>query len=312
MYHPYFRGKQNELITIRDKAPLLAEAKFVPIIEPVKESISGLTRAINAIQEAEGEAIVVINPIYGGFVENTTDLESFLNEKLDDRDRIAIGILLSGGSSTEDALLLAAKFKRKAIAFIHDGFAEAKQLATELKTQGLETTKQIFLEKSCGKLYRRNFSDFPSVLLRDGFEKRTNREHPDIEPFSDLHITYEDEDVQGFGDFLIVGNSFSESGGPAYTVAIHITFIDPENDNEMYVHHFKSDDQDTPADPAGKFLQALRKLAAELEKPETKIFRSEAMSLLMDLHTRKHFPGLGVVKKLSMQHHLATLDNFLN
>lgn len=34
MYHPYFRGKQFELITIREMAPLLAARHFVPIIEP--------------------------------------------------------------------------------------------------------------------------------------------------------------------------------------------------------------------------------------------------------------------------------------
>ncbi len=35
MYHPYFRGKQFELITIREMAALLAEKNFVPVIEPV-------------------------------------------------------------------------------------------------------------------------------------------------------------------------------------------------------------------------------------------------------------------------------------
>ena len=39
MYHPYFRGKQFELITIREMAPLLAKSNFVPIIEPVREAV---------------------------------------------------------------------------------------------------------------------------------------------------------------------------------------------------------------------------------------------------------------------------------
>jgi hypothetical protein len=42
MYHPYFRGKQYELITIRELAPLFKAAGFCPIIEPVKETLSGL------------------------------------------------------------------------------------------------------------------------------------------------------------------------------------------------------------------------------------------------------------------------------
>ena len=46
MYHPYFRGKQFELITIRETADLMARANFVPIIEPVKEALKGLERCL--------------------------------------------------------------------------------------------------------------------------------------------------------------------------------------------------------------------------------------------------------------------------
>ena len=31
--------------------------------------------------------------------------------------------------------------------------------------------------------------------------------------FSDLHITYQEEGMDGFGDFLMVGDAFSETGG---------------------------------------------------------------------------------------------------
>ena len=65
MYHPYFRGKLNELITVRETAPLLAARKFIPIIEPVKEALSGLKRTLEAVVEAEGRAVVVVNPFHG-------------------------------------------------------------------------------------------------------------------------------------------------------------------------------------------------------------------------------------------------------
>ena len=69
MYRPYFRGKQYELITIRETADLLAKANFVPIIEPVKETLSGLTRALKAICDANGKVIVVVNPFHGDLAE---------------------------------------------------------------------------------------------------------------------------------------------------------------------------------------------------------------------------------------------------
>ena len=39
--------------------------------------------------------------------------------------------------------------------------------------------------------------------------------------------------MDGFGDFLIVGEDYSEAGGPACAVAIHLTFIDPDQNNSM-------------------------------------------------------------------------------
>lgn len=52
MYHPYFRGKQYELITVRETADLMAASQFVPIIEPVKESLGGLERTLKAVCDA--------------------------------------------------------------------------------------------------------------------------------------------------------------------------------------------------------------------------------------------------------------------
>jgi hypothetical protein len=62
MYHPYFRGKQFELITIRETAELLAKKNFVPVIEPVRESLGGLKKTLSTVCDAGGRAIVIVNP----------------------------------------------------------------------------------------------------------------------------------------------------------------------------------------------------------------------------------------------------------
>jgi hypothetical protein len=139
-----------------------------------------------------------------------------------------------------------------------------------------------------------------------------NREYPDVEFFSDLHATYSDEGMDGFGDFLIVGNEYSETGGPAYAVAIHLTFIDSNKDNEMHIYHFKSLRQDDPKDPAGKFAEALEKLVDAVQKDNTQISKTSAVEEFLRLHQKGHFPGLGYVKKLSMKHHIETLAEYFN
>lgn len=117
--------------------------------------------------------------------------------------------------------------------------------------------------------------------------------------------------MDGFGDFLTVGEDFFEGGGPAYAVAIHLTYIDP-SDEAMYIYHFKSDRSDTPTDPAGKFGEALTRMVGVLNSPGSGILESDAVKEFRELHTRKHFPGLGYIKKLSMQHHIETLAAYFS
>ena len=113
--------------------------------------------------------------------------------------------------------------------------------------------------------------------------------------------------MDGFGDFLIVGDDYSEGGGPAYAVAIHLTFIDPEQDDSMQIYHFKSERQDTPKDPAGKFAEALSDMMDTLNASGSNVLETSAVKEFRMLHEKGHFPGLGYVKKLSMNHHIETL-----
>lgn len=117
--------------------------------------------------------------------------------------------------------------------------------------------------------------------------------------------------MQGFGDFLIVGDDYTEGGGPAYAVAIHITFINGEDEDIMYIRHFLSDERTTPTDPARKFGQALDNLIEHLESDQSQILETSAIAQFRELHEEGHFPGLGQVKKLSMIHHIETLADYL-
>lgn len=309
MYYPYFRGKQFELIAIRETAELLKSSGFVPIIEPVREVLSGLDRALKTICEAKGKAIVIVNPDHGDHAEDGAGISSLLKNGFLDKEGITAGILLKEGMNLGSALNYYDKHKDHKPVFVHAGFTEAKALAEKLDGD-LGQTQHVFFEKHCGKLYRKHFKGSMRILLRDGFQRRRNADHPAIEEFSDLHVTYEEEDMDGFGDFLIVGDDYSEGGGPAYAIAIHLTFIDSDKDNVMYIYHFVSTTKDTPTDPAGKFGQALGKLIAKLDSGNSKLIDTEAIQEFRDLHAKGHFPGLGHVKKLSMKHHIETIADF--
>ncbi len=309
MYHPYFRGKQFELIAIREAADLMAQSGFVPIIEPVRETLSGLGRTLKAICDAGGNAIVIVNPGHGDHSEDGTNISALLSNDFFEKKGITAGILLKENMTAVSAFQLYKQHIDFEPAFVHAGFNEAKLLSDTLGKE-LVNSKHIFVEKYCGKLYRKHFKGATRILLRDGFHRRRNADHPSVEEFSDLHVTYDEEDMDGFGDFLIVGDEYSEGGGPAYAVAIHLTFIDPDKDNVMYINHFVSTTNDTPTDPAGKFAQALKKLIDQLDSGNSRLIESSAVKEFRELYLKGHFTGLGHVKKLSMKHHIETLADF--
>jgi hypothetical protein len=310
-YYPYLRGKQNELILLRENTKFLKDAGFVPIIEPVKESFGGLKKTLDALSDEKVPVVVIINPHHGDHSNGTNGMGSFFQNEVKDVADVSLGILLSEQITIDEVIGILDAHKERHITLIHAGFTDAKKLVEKLGETAINQMRHVFLEKVCGKLYRKHFANSKRVLLRNGFQKRTNREHPLVEPFSDLHVTYTEEGMNGFSDFLIVGDEYSESGGPAYAVAIHLTFIDHEQDDQMYVYHFVSDRKDTPTDPAGKFSEALNKLINEANKPNTKILETGALKEFRDLYSRSHFPGLGYVKKLSMKHHMETMAHFL-
>ncbi|HMD71368.1 MAG TPA: sce7725 family protein [Bryobacteraceae bacterium] len=311
MYHPYFRGKQYELITVREMAPLLAKVDFCPIIEPVRSDLGGLRKALDAVAKANGHATVIVNPQCGDLSDSDAAVSDLLKEGLLGRPSISAGILLAPGVTADDAFSRYGAHAQHSPEFIHAGFTEAKALAEKL---GRPTASQrhVFIDGLCGKLYQKRFQGTYRVLLRDGFKKQNrNADYPPVEHFSDLHATFKDEGMDGFGDFLIVGDEYNESGGPAYSVAIHLTFIDKDQDDSMQVYHFRSDGQDTPTDPAGKFSEALSSMVHTLNLPNSKVLETDAVKEFRELHDRGHFPGLGYIKKLSMDHHIQTLASYI-
>lgn len=314
MYYPYFRGKQFELITIRETAELLAKNRFVPVIEPVRESLGGLKRALSAVCEAGGRAVVIVNPYHGDHQDDGASITDLLHEDFQSTDNISAGILLRSDMTLDTVMACYERHVHNRPVLIHAGFHAPKALAVELEGKMAELTN-IFIEAHANTLYRKHFEGSDRVLIRDGFKPRRNAEFArvPIEEFSELHLTFQsDLGMNGFGDFLTVGDVYSDGGGPAYAVAIHLTFINPDADDVMCIYHFVSTTNDTPTDPAGKFAQALEKLIVKLDSGASHVFATDAIQEFRNLYIKGHFPGLGYVKKLSMKHHIETLAAYLD
>jgi hypothetical protein len=281
------------------------------MIEPVRANMAQLGKAVDTLAAEGAEAVVIVNPTYGDFRDASEELVNFMRQKLEAYELIRPGILITNTIETETALGLVDRYLESRPVLIHDGFTHGKELSEGLSARSGDFL-QVFIDGNCTDLYQLYFKDYKRVLIRDGFIRKINRTYSPIESFSDLHLTYDSiKGLNGFGDFLIVGDDYQEEGGPAYAVAIHLTFIDPKQDKTMMIYHFISDRKDSPADPAGKFAEALEKLFVQATAKGSPLLRTSAVEEFLVLRERGHFPGLGYVKKLSMQHHLELMSNFL-
>ena len=308
MYFPYLRGKQYEWITIRELSRLISQNEQIfPIMEPVKRNFSNLRRSIELIMTNNAPIVIIVNPQIGELSNNTEALRFELeNIGFMDYRNAYLGYIINGRTRIREVNRFFDAFSDNNLCLVHRfNFSDTTNLIDIIN--GFDKfSYNIFIESETGRRYRRSFTDIRKVIIEDGFEKRRNEDYPEEEFFSDLHLEFRHQGYDGFGDYLIVGDNYSETGGPAHAVAIHLTYIN--QDEEIWVKHFVSDTTGDPLDPAGKFMEALDKVVEYLQGDDNEIFISSACQEFIDLHNAERFPGLGYVKKLSMKHHIELIN----
>ncbi len=227
MYYPYFRGKQFELILLREQANIISVNPIRPIIEPVKSSFRTLETAVESLVGQGAKFTIVVNPQCGELIgEEDTILDWVEDIVPPNYEGLSLAYIVNQETNVDELIQEIEEGEREDYSIIHYGYTSGRELAHKLSDTGKVTT-QIFIEGFSSKLYQKHFKNdrVKRVLIRDGFKIRKNALYPEREHFSDLHLTYDEENVDGFGDFLIVGDEFREAGGPAFAVAIHMTYL---------------------------------------------------------------------------------------
>ena len=167
--------------------------------------------------------------------------------------------------------------------------------------------------------FKRTLGEFDKVILRDNFTKqKRNADYlkvskdkdgiPD-EFFSDDHLYFKSDGYVGFSDYSIIGEEYLEAGFAPVAVAIHIVYFD--DSDVLRVKHFVSDSNDDIKDIARKFGEALEKLVNWYEENKNDMHLTEGLSQLINHFHLGTYPGLGVVKKLSLMHHLELVNWYL-
>jgi len=304
MYLPYLRGKQFELVAIRELSALLGRnsAKISPIIEPVKDS-STFKSTIRELILKRVNFTVIVNPQAGNF-RNPSDILNALQPITAGYQDFQIGIILNGKINLTGVLALLRNRLAEipALTLIHEASYDNIQDIIQDIEQDFTVKFNVINLGKASRRYPRNFDPATVVELDDYFSvqpKNSDYLTVDNSAFSEEHLYYATEGFIGFSDFLTVGDNYSDTGFLPYAVAIHISYATASN--AIRVKHFVSDSNDDTSDIGGKFDEALVKLIAWCDATG---HNTSAIQVFRELHANGHFPGLGTLKKLAIINHI--------
>lgn len=310
MYFPILRGRQFELLALREcvNRQILSN-QVIPILEPVKVS-STYTKTVASFIENGKQIAIIRNPQVGSWAKdikkdnNVRIHEQTIVQLKNDRvisslyvtpnlqERIEALIQEDNDIGIDSLLLLCTN--PEYINFYEAVISDNKPLYNVIPDKG-DFRRRIRPNR---------------VMCEDHFPKRTrNIDYFDIpsEFFSSDHLYYEDDGYKGFSDYSVVGEEYSETGFAPYAVAIHIVFFDEKN--ILRIAHFVSDSNDDISDPARKFAEAVKKL---VDWNKSMKLDTVGIQELEAAYQNKTYPGLGVVKKYSIMHHLELMSKYLD
>lgn len=308
MYFPYLRGRQFELIAIRELVEKsLLSWKVVPIVEPVKLS-SALIKTLTLFKDKDRTVGLVRNPQVGNMSRDLTDEKNENNKKqlthLLQTSNI-LNFYMADFNLTDHLTALKEQGINKSdiatICIDQDAIPHFEAAyAMDNPRYNLIPDESAF----------RRRMPHQRVMLEDRFPKKSRNVaylNPNDEPFSSDHLYYRQDGYSGFADYSIVGNEYAETGFAPYAVAIHIVYF--AKDQSLRVRHFVSDTNDDITDPAGKFAEALEKL---VQWNQVQQLDTYGIRCFEKMYQDRTYPGLGTVKKLSIMHHLELMSRYLD
>ncbi len=319
MYFPYLRGRQNELLCLRE---LLDAGKFsskvIPIIEPVKFSSTLFSTLIKFIEMGH-QVIVIRNPEVGSFRKESGDMIKNIEKESDEKKKEKIRKTLEGYKEVwnNPQIQKAYLVDDDVISMVREKKIDAKDVVMINIKKGNYRYYEEYGEEIIGKYTvvpkGGDFEDIIEddiIILEDSYRKAKRNidyiENPD-ELFSRNHIVYKKRGFVGFSDFSMVGNDFDESGFAPLAIAIHIMYFG--NRDELKIHHFVSESNESISDPARKFEEAMNKLV-NWENFDI-IPKTIGLDNLIECYNIGKFPGLGVIKKYSLMHHIQMMGEYL-
>lgn len=318
MYFPYLRGRQNELLCLRELVDKeLLSRHIIPIIEPVRYS-STLFSTIKKFIMANKDIIIIRNPSVGNYNNDISGMNDKINsQESDTKKKQILKELEENQRLLDDPHVING--------YICDQIVVNECLKKNISVENIVLINTDFSNLNSyednGDLLNAKYTIIPKdedfhdvvqgnvIVLEDSLKKaKRNQDYLDNidELFSKAHMTYSKRGYKGYSDYSIVGEAYDESGFAPVAVAIHILYFDEKK--YLRVHHFVSDTIKNDYNTPKKFGEAMKNLI-EWEHFNS-IPKTYGFSCLLKYYEKGKFPGLGLTKKYCIMHHLELIGKY--
>jgi len=313
MYFPYLRGKQFEMIALRELSYLPVDPTLIhPILEPVKNINNTFLTSLTSCLTGSVNLNIILNPKVGYYSTNSNgNLIIHCNNHINLGMPLTPAFIIMNPNDLNNAAstIRTNSYNNGGYTLIHKGRISDPTLLVDFFNE-FPNVKYNVIETNIGARYNRNFQLNTIVNLSDPFIteiRNANFLTRPEEEFTEEHLYFATEGLAGFSDYLTIGSDYSETGFLPYAVAIHLTYHN-QIDNKIWIRHFASISNDDYSDPAGKFGEALNKLVFFIDSENIRTYASDEFR---SLNHRGAYPGLGVIKKLSILHHIQLVQSLL-
>jgi hypothetical protein len=307
MYYPYLRGRQFELIALREFAEVRGENNnVIPIIEPVKKTFNSMKIALPMLTAGGIKFALVLNPQVGEI--NDTSL---ILEELED--------CLSQVSTWIPSFIVSNNYQEVITLIAETGYTNVMIICNELTDTSNDTFSQLIMSPNIryvvsqenSRALKRILSGQDKFLIRldDNFSgQKRNSDYLEMpeEKFTEEHLFYADDGYHGFADYTVLVKDFIEGGSAPFAVAIHLTY--QKENKEVWIRHFTSTSNYDRANIQGKFAEAVEKAVTFVNQ---KGINNEATNELRRYYAEGKYPGLGMVKKISIKNHLELMNEII-
>ncbi len=304
MYFPILRGRQYELLALRECVNKnILSNKIIPIVEPVKIS-STYIKTVDSFIDTKKSIAIIRNPQVGSWSKELKESDNAkILEQLNDESVISAFYVTSALSDNINKASTEGKSVDSLLLLCNN----PEYISTYEEVIGNKTPRYTVIPDKSD--FRRRIK-YNRIMCEDHFLKQTRNidySNRTSEFFSSDHLYYKSDNYEGFSDYSIVGEEYSETGFAPYAVAIHIVYLDGERN--LRIEHFVSDSNDDISDAARKFSEAVEKL---VKWNETMNLNTVGIKKFEEAYRNKTFHGLGIIKKYSIMHHLELIGKYLD